>query len=382
VNILLLSTESIVQIAFIQPLAQHLRRLGHQVVLGCSDDPGEAGQSFVQQLRDRGFDVIVIPMRRTVSLWADAKATVLLYRYLRAHSFELVHVHTAKAGIIGRVAAWFARVPIVVYTSHGFPFHPYLNSWRLWLYAFLERFAARLCDEITVVSDAVRNRGLAFGVAPPEKIRVIPNGIDTERFNPNNYREERDAIRREFGVKPNMIVIGAIARFVPDKGLDTLLRTVGLLVPRFPDIRCLLVGEGPLRGELQILAQSLGLDRHVVFAGWRMDTSPLLAAMDIYMLPTRREGFGLTFVEAMSMEVPVVASRIAPVDQIIVDAETGVLATCDDHADFAKAVEPLLNQPELRGQMGRAGRRRVIKLFDQSFMCEAYERLFRECAGR
>jgi glycosyltransferase involved in cell wall biosynthesis len=380
-NILEMSTESSVQVAFILPLAQHLRKQGHQVVLACADDPGEAGQSFVELLRRQGFEVQILPIRRHISPFLDLWSVLKLYRYLRRRRFDVVHVRTAKAGMIGRLAARLARVPVIVYTAHAFPFHEYLSPWRIRLYALLERFAARLCDVIAVDSECVRARGLACKVAAPDRIRVIPMGIDTERFAPAKYRANRESIRVELGLAPGSTVIGAVARFVPDKGLDTLLQAVSMLGKKFPQLQCLLVGDGPLRQELGNLSGRLGLDRQVVFAGYRTDIPRLLAAMDLFMLPTHREGFGVAFAEAMSMEVPVIVSRISPITEIIVDGRTGVLAEVGDPEAFARAAAPLLEHPELRQRMGQAGRRHVIERFEQTLMCAAYERLFLERAG-
>ena len=381
-TILEMSTESSVQMAFIVPLAQHLRKQGHQVVLACSDDPGEAGRSFVETLRRMGFEVLVLPLKRTITPWSDLRATVELYRHLRRRRFDVVHTQTAKAGVVGRIAACLARVPVIVYTAHAFPFHEYLSPWRIRLYALLERLASLLCDAIAVDSECVRSRGLAFHVAPPEKIRVIPMGIDTERFDPGKYRAERAAIRAELGLKPDATVIGAVARFVPDKGLDQLLHAVSLLATRFPDLQCLLAGDGPLREDLRSLSRTLGLEGRVLFAGYRTDIPRVLSAMDLYMLPTRREGFGVAFAEAMSMEVPVIASRIPPLDEIVADGHTGALADVGSPDAFARAAEPLLADPDLRRKMGQAARRRVLERFEQSLMCRAYERLFQDCAAR
>lgn len=381
-TILEMSTESSVQMAFIVPLAQHLRKQGHQVVLACSDDPGEAGQSFVETLRRMGFEVMVIPMKRTIAPWSDLCATVLLYRYLRRRRFDVVHTQTAKAGVVGRIAARLARVPVIVYTAHAFPFHEYLRPWRVRLYALLERLASLLCHAIAVDSECVRSRGLAFHVAPPEKIRVIPMGIDTERFDPGKYRAGRAAVRVELGLRPDATVVGAVARFVPDKGLDVLLQTVSLLAKRFPDLQCLLAGDGPLKEDLRNLSRTLGLEGRVLFAGYRTDIPRVLSAMDLYMLPTRREGFGVAFAEAMSMEVPVIASRIPPLDEIVADGHTGALAGVGDAEAFARAAGPLLADPDHRRKMGQAARRRIIERFEQSLMCRAYERLFQECAAR
>lgn len=384
VNILLLSTESSVQVAFIQPLAQHLRKQGHHVTLACSDDPGEYGQSFVEPLRRMGFEVLVVPMRRTISPWRNLLAGIQLYRILRRRRFDVVHTQTAIAGMIGRVAGSFARVPVIVYSAHAFPFHEHLSRWLVTLYALLERFAARLCDVIVVDSGCVRQRGLKYKVAAPDRIRVIQMGIDTERFDPAKYRAERNSIRAEFGLRPDATVIGAVGRFVNDKGWDTFLHAVSVLTKRLPDVdvQCLLVGGGPLHKELQDLSRVLNLNGRVVFAEYQRDIPKVMAALDIYMLPTRREGFGVTFIEAMSMEVPVIASRIQPLDEIVMDGRTGVLANVGDPNAFAEAAGPMLADPELRRRIGEAGRRHVIEQFEQALMCKAHEHLFQQLMER
>jgi glycosyltransferase involved in cell wall biosynthesis len=273
-------------------------------------------------------------------------------------------------------------VPVIVYTAHAFPFHEYLGPWRIRLYALLERLASLLCHAIAVDSECVRSRGLAFHVAPPEKIRVIPMGIDTERFDPGKYRTGRAAVRAELGLRPDATVIGAVARFVPDKGLDVLLHTVSLLAKRFPDLQCLLAGDGPLKEDLRNLSRTLGLEGRVLFAGYRTDIPRVLSAMDLYMLPTRREGFGVAFAEAMSMEVPVIASRVPPLDEIVADGQTGALAEVGSPEAFSRAAGPLLADPDLRRKMGQISRKRVLERFEQSLMCRAHERLFQDCAAR
>lgn len=375
-RILELSTESTVQMAHIQPLAQYLRKQGHEVVLACSDDTSETGQSFVEHLRRLGFEVLVIPIRRTIALWNDAVATAMLYRHLRARRFDIVHVQTAKAGMVGRVAARLARVPTVIYTAHAFPFHERLSPWRSRFYAFLERIAARLCDVIVVDSEAVKARGLHFSVAAPDHIRVIPMGVDMSKFDPQPYRADRSAIRKEFGLRPDALVVGTIARLVPDKGLDCLLHAVSRLAGRYPALQCLIVGEGLLRDELQALATRLGLRERVVFAGYRRDVPRVLSVLELFMLPTLREGFGVVFAEAMSMEVPVVASRIPPITEVVVDGQTGFLADVGSPEAFASAAGALLESDERREQMGRAGRQHVIEQFSQQKMCLTYEQLF------
>src|ERR1051325_7901832 len=267
-RVLELSTESSVQVSFILPLAEHLRRQGHEVVLACSDDPGEAGQSFVESLRRLGFEVLVIPIRRNLAPWSDFVAVVELYRHLRRRSFDVVHTQTAKAGMVGRIAARLARVPVIVYTAHAFPFHEYLSPARMRLYVALERFAARLCDVTLVDSEAVKARGLQMGVGSVESLQVIPMGINTEQFDPASYAADRDTIRAEFGIAPDKTVVGVISRLVPSKGLGYLLNAIRRISDNHPELQCLIVGDGPEREELGALAKQLEIENRVTFAGY------------------------------------------------------------------------------------------------------------------
>jgi len=284
--------------------------------------------------------------------------------------------------MIGRMAARFAGVRAVVYTAHAFPFHKNLSRIGIWCYAALERLAASWCDRIVVDTECVKARGLQFKIASENHFRVIPMGVDTERFNPEKYREQRAAIRLELGLKPDAFLVGAIARFVQGKGLEYLLRALEIITDRFQDTQCLLVGDGELRDELHRLAKSLGLDGRVVFAGYQRDTPRCLAAMDLFVLPTFREGFGVVFAEAMSMEVPVVGSRISPLTEIIVDGETGLLAEAGNVQAIAQATMSLVDDSDRCRKMGRAGRRHVVANFSQAQMCLAYERIFLECLSR
>jgi glycosyltransferase involved in cell wall biosynthesis len=319
-----------------------------------------------------------LPIRRTLSPLFDMLAVIKLYRYLRQREFDVLHAQTAKAGMVGRLAGTMARVPVIIYTAHAFPFHEYLRPWRARVYALLERLAAGLCDLTVVDSEAVRTRGIKMGVGSYESIKVIPMGIDTDQFNPARYVHERNTIRAELGLAPNRIVAGVINRLVPSKGMDCLLGAMARLAQQHPDLQCLIVGDGPLRDELVHLAKELGLESRTVFAGYRRDVPRVLAAMDIFVSPTQREGFGVAVAEAMAMAIPVITSRISPLTEIVTDKETGLLAEVGRPEEFAQAIESLLNDPERRLQIGQAARQHIISNFSQNGMCEAHEQLFLE----
>lgn len=377
-NILEVTTDSSAQFQFVLPVAEHLRARGHRVVMACSADPGAYGRTYFDELRARGFEIVVIPMARTIVPQADLASVMRLYRYIRAEGFDVVRSQNAKAGLIGRLAARLAGVPVVLYTAHAFPFHAQLPAWRQRLYAGIERLGGRLCDAILVDSQAVRDRGLVFRVAPPAKIRVVHMGVDPDRYNPARFAAERAAIRAEFGLSPAGRVVGTVARLVPDKGIEHLIDALAQVAGRCPDVQCLVVGDGPLRAALTAQATRLGLRRRILFTGHLTEALRAFAAMDLFVLPTYREGFGVVFAEAMSMEVPVIASRIPPITEVVSDGETGLLVDLGNVEGFAAAITTLLEDETQRQAMGRAGRERVIRRFSHRRMAEAHEEIFLE----
>jgi len=370
------TTISITQYTFVLPIAEHLRARGDEVTLLCSDERLQEGSSFVGQLRERGFRVVDVPMSRYIDPAGDLMAIYRFYRYLKTAGVDVFHTQTAKAGMIGRIAARLAGVPVVVYTAHAFAFHDYLPWWRKQLYAALERFGSRLCDVIVVDSDEVKRRGVQFRVAPAEKIRVIPMGVDTERFSPERRLQLRDAARHALNIPGDAPVIGLVARFVHDKGLDTFVEAAMRIISRYPAAIFLMVGDGPLRPQVEEWLAERGLTGSFRFPGMQSDVAPYYAAMDLFMLPTLREGFGVAFCEALSMEIPVVATRIAPLTDVVIEGLTGLLAEPHDSSGFAAAAECLMASSELRAALGAAGRRRVSEHFSVNRMVRDHESLF------
>ena len=369
------TTISITQKAFVLPIAEALRGRGEDVTLICSDERAQEGTSFVDQLRSRGFDVVVIPMSRQIAPFHDLVAIWSFYRYLRSQKIGLLHTQTAKAGMIGRIAARLAGVPAVVYTAHAFPFHEYLSSWRKHLYAAIERFGSRLCDVIVVDSEIVRSTGVKFRI-PEEKIRVIPMGIDTDRFSPRHRVELRAATRSALNIPLDALVVGVAARFVPDKGLETFVDAARQIASRHTNVFFLMVGDGPLRSALEERIREHGLSELFRFPGMQAAMERYYAAMDVFMLPTLREGFGVAFCEALSMEIPVVATRIAPLTDVVIDNVTGLLADAGDAAGFAIAAERLIESEELRTKLGTAGRQHVSQSFSMQKMVREHLSLF------
>src|SRR2546427_6865480 len=275
-----------------------------------------------------------------------------------------------------RVAARLAGTPIIIHTAHAFPFHPYLSVPVRAAYVIIERWAAGLADLIMVDTESVRADGLRYGIVrDPAKLVTVPMGIDLKKFSPSPQGPAN--LRAALGFGPSDRVVGTVARLVPDKGVECFLRMAARVLTGRSDVRFLIVGDGPLRPELECLADSFGVRAKVIFTGHRTDVPALMEAMDLFVLPTLREGFGVVFAEALAMGKSTIGSRIGPVAEVVEDGVTGYLVAPDDPEQFAKRTLELLGDDAKRRSFGEAGRRRVEKLFTEERMCETTEQHYR-----
>lgn len=361
---------------FVAPVAKYLSRRGFEVAVVCStgnvvDGPLIHGHAAVE-----GFPVHHVDIPRTIRPIRDLLATWSLFRLFRMQKPAIVHTQTSKAGFVGRLAARLAGIPVIVHTAHAFPFHAYLSPPVRKAYVMIERMAARWADCVFVDTESVRQDGLRAGVAEdPSKLVVVPMGINLEQFSPASARPAD--LRESLRFPSDSLVVGTVARLVPDKGLECFLQMAAVIIAARPDTYFLIVGDGPLREELARQARELGIDAHVVFVGHRTDIPDLMAAMDVFVLPTRREGFGVVFAEAMAMERPTVGSRIGPVAEVVEEGVTGYLVPPDMPEEFAVRVLELLADRAKRRMFGQAGRCRVERLFSEEAMCRTIEGHYR-----
>ncbi len=361
---------------FIAPVARYLSVRGYEVAIGCSTANASDGPRSPTMTELKGFSVHHIDIPRTIRPFKDLCACWALYRLIKQFRPTIVHTQTSKAGMIGRFAAYLAGTPIIIHTAHAFPFHVNLHPVMRWVYVLLERWAGRVSDLIMVDTVSVKNEGGRAGVMrDPSHLAVVPMGIDLNKFSPTG--REPATLRRTFAWEPQDLVVGTVARLVPDKGLECFLQMAALVHAARPSTRFLIVGDGPLRADLERQAIALNVHSRVLFAGHRADIPDLMAVLDVFVLPTLREGFGVVFAEAMAMEKPTVGSRIGPVSEVIEEGVTGHLATPGRPQEFAQYVLQLLEDQSKRRRFGEAGRRRVEQLFSQSRMCELIEGHYR-----
>ena len=283
----------------------------------------------------------------------DAAALARLYALMRRDRYQIVHTHTTKAGILGRMAARLARVPVVLHTPHGHAFHDYLDGTGSAALRRLERWLARLTDQIVCLTAAERDDHLRLGIGHPEQFEVIHSGVDVERFR--SARPDAAVKRRQLGLPPTGPLVGCVARLVRVKGVHHLLEAVPRIRAAVPGATVVYVGDGPLRPELERRADLLGLNGGVAFLGVRRDVAEIMPLFDLVVLPSLNEGMGKAAVEAMAAGRPVVGSRISGIQDVVRDGETGFLVPPGDPDGLARAIIRCLANPALGRTMGRQG---------------------------
>lgn len=376
VRVLHVCTIALTAHAFIAPLAKYLHHRGYEVAIACSTGAQPDAPDDLRCRDVSGARMYHVPIARAVRPLQDVVAILKLWRLIRRLRPHIVHTQTSKAGVIGRLAARLAGTPIVIHTAHAFPFHAHLHPAVRWCYVVIERWMARLTDLIIVDTESVRSEGLREHVVnAQEKLVTVSMGLDLQKFSPS--KSGPGILRAALGVRPLSLVVGTVARLVPDKGIDCFLEMAAHILAVRKDVQFFIVGDGPIRATLQQRACELGIASHVLFLGHRDDIRDLMEAIDVFVLPTKREGFGVVFAEAMAMGKATVGSRIGPVAEVVEDGVTGYLVPPDDAQGFAERVLGLLADEKQRLDFGTAGRRRVEQYFNETRMCDSIEGYYR-----
>ena len=324
---------------------------------------------------------IVPPLVRPLHPWKDWMAWRELVRLFRVQAPQIVHTHSSKAGVLGRLAAARAGVPIVVHTIHG----PSFGSFQGWLansiFKAAERYAARVTTHFVVVAEAMKQQYLAAGIGHPDQYTTILSGFALAPFlaAANDLQ-----LRARLGLAPDDIVIGKIARLFKLKGHDDLLTVAPELVRHCPQIRFLFVGDGPWRGRFEKRVRALGLEKHVVFRGLvPPDAVPaLVGIMDLVAHLSLREGLPRALAQALAGARPVVAYDSDGAREVCLENETGFLLQPGDLAGLRKRLLQLAQDRALRERLGRHGQQFVRERFGVERMVDRLYQLYRRLSGQ
>lgn len=348
---------------FLLPLIDGMHGKGWSVTAVCSAGP------FVDELRRRGYVIDTIPIARSMNPWPALRSTIALIRYFRRERFDVLHVHTPVAALIGRIAGRIAGIPLIIYTAHGFYFHEQMPRWKRSLFVALERFGGRFTDLLFSQSQEDADDAVNEGIAPRERVLAIGNGVDVACFDPVKVGAGGTA-RAALGIPADAFVVGMIGRQVREKGVAEFLAAASMLAKTYPQAWFLLIGERLASDhaggvEAEFATAKIQLGERLVAPGLRTDIPRMLATMDLFCLPSWREGMPRTIIEAMMMGKPVVATDIRGSREEVVHEKTGLLTPLRSPGLLAKAIARFVDNPAWGKALGTAGRERALGLYDE-----------------
>lgn len=355
-------------------LEQGLRARGYETVLIAGREGPREG-NLHDLAAEKGVEPLILPeLGREVRPLRDCAALVKLVRLLRRLRPQIVHTHTAKAGALGRIAAKLAGVPIIVHTFHGHVLHGYFSRRTTRFFLSIERCLAAASTKVLTVSEGQRQDLLRLRIGRPETVGVMPLGLELEGFLRSELR--RGEIRRRLGVNAGALLVGIVARLAPIKDHTTFLEAAFDLRKSRLDVQFLIVGDGELRSALEQEASSLGLDGCAHFLGWQRELEPIYADLDLAVLSSLNEGTPVSLIEAMAAGLPVVATKVGGIPELVADGKTGLLVPPKDPMAMSRAMETLLGDPERRRQMGRLGREAVYPLYSDAALIDRMHGLY------
>jgi len=317
----------------------------------------------------------VAGLGREISPLQDLRALVGLHRILRSWRPTIVHTHTAKAGLLGRLAARAAGVPVVVHTFHGHVLREYFSPTRTAAIRWLEGRLATLADALVVVSETIRQDLVDLGVAPAGKIRVVPLGLDLAHL----CRDlPRGVLRREMGIGESTRLVGMVGRLVPIKDVPTFLQAARLVRGAGHDVRFALVGDGEERPALESQCERLGLSDAVTFFGWRRDLEAVYGDLDVVVNASRNEGTPVALIEALAAARPVVATRVGGTPDLLGEDARGRLVPPGSPEALAAAIVATLQESEAARHRALAGREHVIARHSVARLVRDVDELYRE----
>lgn len=344
-----------------------LQEMGYEVTAVCA--PGQ----WVERIRQQGVPVDTIGMVRELSPIHDLKSLIALYGYFRKRKFDVVHTHTPKAGLLGPLAAKLSCVPVVIHTIHGLLFHDGMPMWKRMIFYLPEKLTATFSDFLLSQSQEDIAVAIRTKLCSPKKIKYLGNGIDVTRFSPGKEYLDRSLILRELGLKEEDFVIGSVGRLVYEKGFSELFIAAEELTQKYPHVKFVIVGSHEEDQRDSVDSQWIELLKQrgaILFLDWQEDMFKWYSIMDMFVLPSHREGIPRACMEAAAMMRPIITTNIRGCREVVRDGETGFLVPLKNAKALANAMEQLIHDKQRRIEMGEMGRRHIVENFNINLVIE------------
>ena len=349
---------------FITPLIDEQIKRGHEVISVCSEG------KYTLELRAKGYELKSINISRNFNIFHHLKSTYLLYKFLRQNSFDIVHVHTPIAAMIGRLAAFCAKTPLIIYTAHGFYFHDNMGFFKKHLFIYLEYIFGLFTDLLFTQSEEDAVTAKKYKILAEKKIFAIGNGVSIERFDPKKIGSVKE-IRRSLSIPDNAFVVGMICRLVKEKGVEEFLEAAKIVSNKDQNSYFLLVGERQTHDHAKSVDKIINqakdeIGNRLILTGYRSDIPNLLSAMNLFVLPSWREGMPRSIIEAMMMQLPVLATNIRGSREEVLPNITGELVPIKSPKQLANSIYKFITQKSWAKNLGLAGRLRALEHYDEN----------------
>lgn len=323
---------------YLKMFFSHIDKEHFEVEIICPNYP-----SMIEEMKKLGVKVHVVNMKRNMSLFSDLKDYIKIKKYIKSSNPDIVHVHSSKAGVIGRIAAVRSKVPCV-YNAHGWSFSMDTSKMKKMIYAFIERICARYTAKIINISDGEKKLAIKYKIAKEDKMITIYNGIDLIKYNRVYIRND---VLSKLNIPENAFVIGMVGRITKQKSPETFISIAERISRIFENAYFILVGDGDLKEEIQGIIEKKKLKDKVIITGWTNEVAKYVSIFDIGILTSKWEGFGLVLAEYMAMGKPIIASNVGGIPYVIEDGFNGELIDNNDVNDFVNHIIKLKNDVTL-----------------------------------
>ena len=341
---------------------------------------GERDMTYLA--KEFGVEPLIIPeLHRELDIINDIISFFKLYKFIKKEKPDIVHTHSSKVGVIGRIAARLLGVPVVIHTIHGHVFHSYFSKPKTKIVVLIESLLAKITDRIVAISETLKKELKEYlGLKDDSKLALIPLGFNLEEFLKNDKDDKGDELRRELGIDKEAVIVGAVGRLAAIKNRKMFLYAAKEIKKRNPgkDIKFLIVGDGELKKELMDLRDRLGIREDVIFAGWKKykNMDLVYKAMDIVTLTSLNEGTTVSAIEALAGTRPVVTTDAGGLKDVVEDNKSGFVVPLNDVEAFSKAVSILINDKAKRDEFGLYGRDFVKERYCKERLIKDIENLY------
>lgn len=337
----------------------------------------KAKEKDIQILESEGIEFIQCPfLLRRINVIKDLRAFFDIWRIIKKYNPLIVHTHSSKAGLMGRLAAKLAGTPIIVHTPHGHVFFGYFGPFKTKLFIIFEKLASRITDKIVALTNREKKDHILFKIAEEDKFSVIYSGIELNILKESSS-EEKQNLKKELGIPENSLIVGTAGRLVPVKGPEFLVKASKYIISKYPDTYFMFTGDGPLEQDLKRKALEMGISDNIIFLGWRDDLAKIISIYDIFVLPSLNEGMGRVLVEAMALGKSIVASNVGGIPDLVIHGKNGFLVPPKNPKELAKYIQVLLEDKDKREKMGLAGKEMAYN-FTSERMVEKIANLYKK----